>query len=461
MIPLSPEAVADIVGGELIGAGTGEVTGISIDSRTTRSGDLFVPLDGEHTDGHRFISSAQAAGAVAHLCAAAQAPSVAGPGAIVVDDPLDALTGLGAWVRDAVDPLVIAITGSNGKTTTKDLTAAAIGAGRRVVANPGSFNNELGLPLTLCLLQPDTEVLVCEIGARGIGHIAQVMPMLRPDVAIVTTIAEAHIGEFGSIEAIVQAKGELVEGLDPGGVAILNADVPACAGLAQRAPGRVITVGRSGSADLSPDAVEADDHAVVTMTVKGQRVRLPLPGQHQVTNGLLALAAAEIAEVDLETAAEGLASAAVSRWRMEISTVGGVTIVNDAYNANLDSMRAALATAAGMRVDGRRIAVLGFMAELGDRTESAHRTVGEVVAESGVDRLIVVEERAVAIAQGAQDGGFDGPLDVVADAAAAATAVTGSVTAGDLVLIKASRSAGLEAVAQRLTDHLTDGEAGA
>ena len=367
-----------------------------------------------------------------------------------MDDPLDALTGLSAWVRDEVDPIVVAVTGSNGKTTTKDFAAAAIGAGRRVVANPGSFNNEIGLPLTLCMLTADTEVLVCEIGARGIGHIADVMPMLRPDIAIVTTIAAAHIGEFGSMDVIVQAKGELVEGLGAGGVALLNADVEACAGLAERAPGRVITVGHRSPADVAPQDLRISDTAVVTMTLDGVDVTLPLPGEHQITNALLALTAAREVGVELSVAAAGLQAAAVSQWRMDISHNRGITVVNDAYNANLDSMRAALQTTAAMRTDGSRIAVLGFMAELGDTADAAHAEVGSLVATLGYDHLIVVESRAEAIAAGARDGGFAGPVEIMADASEAGDLARVVAESGDIVLIKGSRSAGLEVVATRL-----------
>lgn len=460
MIPLTAAGLSDVVGGELMTDTGRTITGVSIDSRTTRDGDLFVPLPGEHADGHAFITQAMSAGAAAHLCAAESYQAEESPdGAIVVDDPLNALTGLGAWIRDEVDPLVVAITGSNGKTTTKDMAAAAIGTARITVANPASFNNEIGLPLTLCLLTHQTEVLICEIGARGSGHIASFMPILRPDVSVVTTVAGAHIGKFGSLEAIARAKAELVQGLDVDGVAILNADVPACLGLREDAPGRVVTFGLTDSADVHPEQVTWDDTATATMTVEGVGVRLPRPGVHQVSNALAALAAAREVDVDLAAAAAGLATAGVSRWRMDLSvTDRGVTIVNDAYNANPDSVIAALDTVARMRIPGRRWAVLGFMAELGHTTGSGHRRVGEELSRAGFDGVVVVEARAAGIADGARQAGFAGEIVMTADVGEAGDAIERRTVQGDVVLVKASRSVGMERVATALTAaHQADG----
>jgi len=454
MIPLAVAAVADIVGGDLVSDSDTRITGVSIDSRGVMAGDLFVPLVGEHSDGHDWVEAAVEAGAAGFLCDEAHADLAARlPGGIVVDDPLDALTGLAAWVRDEVDPIVVAVTGSNGKTTTKDLTAAAIGAARVTVANPGSFNNEIGLPLTLCLLTAETEVLVCEIGARGIGHIAEVMPMLRPDIAIVTTIAGAHIGEFGSLAAIVQAKGELVEGLSEDGVAILNADVPEVTGLAERSPGRVVTFGRAATADLHPDEVTVDEAGHAVLTLGEVTVRLPRPGLHNVGNALAALVAADVVGVPRDVAAAGLAAAGVSRWRMEVTTSpDGVVVVNDAYNANPQSTVAAIDTLASIRTDGARWAVLGFMAELGDQTGPGHRTVGAHLAEAGIDGVVVVEARAGAIADGAREAGFAGRILEAADVAEATDTVAGLVAAGDVVLVKGSRSVGLEVLAATLLE---------
>ncbi|MGI9016371.1 MAG: UDP-N-acetylmuramoyl-tripeptide--D-alanyl-D-alanine ligase [Euzebya sp.] len=461
MIPLTLGALADVVGGETYGEDDVLITGVSIDSRSIRPGDLFVPLVGDNVDGHDYIPAAMAGGAAGYLCGAAQqdAHDQTG-GGVIVDDPLDALTGLGYWIRDEVDPIVVAITGSNGKTTTKDMTAAAIAAGRVTVANPGSFNNEIGLPLTLCLLTADTEILVCEIGSRGIGHIAQVTPVLRPDIAIVTTIAGAHIGEFGSMDAVVQAKSELIEGLVPGGVAILNADVPACAAMAEVAPGRVVTFGLNHTADMRPDSVTYDGRARATMHLGDLAIALPLPGSHQVGNALAALAAAREVGVALPDAARGLSDATVSRWRMEVShTAAGVTLLNDAYNANPDSTAAALDTLARMAADGRRWAVLGYMAELGDHAGEGHREVGARAVAAGIDGLVVVEARAQGIADGAREAGFTGVIVTAADVGTAADEIIVRVAPGDVVLVKASRSVGMERVATALVDAHRDDQA--
>ena len=445
MIPLTLAQLAEVVGGDLADDGDGDrqVTGVSIDSRRIAPGDLFVPLPGEHVDGHRYVADAMAAGAAGHLLGEAWEPTA--PGAVVVDDPLDALTGLGAWLRDEVDPVVVAVTGSNGKTTTKDLIAAAVGAARRVVANPGSYNNELGVPLTLCRLTADTEVLVSEIGSRGRGHIALFMPLLRPDVAVVTSVAGAHLSEFGTVEEVAEAKAELIEGLDPDGVAVLNHDNPHVRAMADRAPGEVVTFGLQAGADLAPTAVELDARAHATLTVDGVVVRVPLPGLHHAANALAALAAARAVGVDLATAAEGLAAATVSHWRMEVTTTAaGVTVVNDAYNANPASVRAALETLAAMQVPGRRFAALGHMAELGATETAGHLEVGELAAAAGLAGLVVVEPRAAAIADGARRAGFQGEVLPAATVDEAVAVLAARLEPGDAVLVKASRSAGLE-----------------
>ena len=454
MIPLSLPALADVVGGDLVTPTDRTVTGVSIDSRTVVAGDLFVPLPGEHVDGHDFAARAMDAGAAGWLCAADRADlAETVPGAILVDDPLDALTGLAAWVRDEVDPIVVAITGSNGKTTTKDMAAAAIGEARVTVANPGSFNNDLGVPLTLCLLTPDSEVLVCEIGSRGLGHIARMMPLLRPDVSIITTITGAHIGEFGSLETIPVAKGEILEGLHDDGVAIVHHDIAGMEGIAGRAPGRVVTFGKGAAADVHPDDVTIDAGARATITVDGITTVLPRPGLHQVDNAMAALAAADAVGVPRADALRGLASAGVSRWRMEASTSrAGVVVVNDAYNANPQSVLAALDTVAAMACDGRRWAVLGFMAELGEETGPGHRQVGAHAAAVGIDELVVVEARAGGIADGAREAGFTGRIRLVEDAGVAGATVVEEAVEGDVVLVKGSRSAGLEVVAAALLE---------
>ncbi|MGH8904119.1 MAG: UDP-N-acetylmuramoyl-tripeptide--D-alanyl-D-alanine ligase [Egibacteraceae bacterium] len=450
MIPLTLEQLADVVGGELVDATDAHrcVDAVTIDSRAAAPGALFVPLRGERVDGHDFIADAAVRGASGYLTAAGRPlPPVAG--GVVVDDPADALLALGAWVREVVDPLVIGVTGSNGKTTTKDLIAAAVGAGRAVVASAGSYNNELGVPLTLCRLCRSSEVLVAEVGARGRGHIAQLVPVIRPDIAVVTTVSGAHLEQFGTVETVAAAKAELVEGLGPDGLAVLNADDHRVVAMAAHAPGPVATYGRGVHAQWRAEDIELDRLARPRFTVRGLDVALPLPGEHNVGNAVAALVVADACGVPLAGAAEALERAAVSCWRMELrETTNGVAVLNDAYNANPASMEAALRTLVRMRVTGRRWAVLGRMAELGPAAEAAHERIGRLANQLGVDGLVVIADPAHPEAAAIRDGAGAG--EVVADPGEAVALLQRRLRPGDAVLVKASRAVGLERVAEML-----------
>ncbi len=460
MIPLTVAEIADATAGRLRdGDGEIVVSAVATDSRSLPPRALFVALPGEHADGHDFIGDAVAGGAVAVLTARDE-PTGAGA-TIVVDDTWQAIAALGAEVRRRVDPRVVAITGSVGKTTTKDLTAAALGAGRATVAARGSFNNELGVPLTLLSCEADTEALVVEIGARGVGHIAQLTPLVRPDVAIVTAVAGVHLELFGSIDAIAQAKGELVEALDADGVAILNADDERVAAMASRTAARVVAYGLERG-DVTADDIRLDRHARPSFTAHtpwGEvEVRLPVAGRHQVSNALAALAAAGSLGVDLADAAGALAAAPVSDWRGAVIDAGGVVILNDAYNANPTSVVAALDMLTAVERTGRTFAVLGVMAEIGEQHEAEHRRVGGACAERGIDRLVVVGEQAAGLAAGARDAGMDpAAVTEVPDAEAALDTIRGEVADGDVVLVKASRVGRLETVADGLHRHLDAG----
>ena len=475
MIPLTAEQLADVVGGELNtdadpAAGLAEVV---IDSRRAGPGALFVALPGEHTDGHRHCGDAVARGAKLCLVAAGHRDEVEGLPAVVVDDPGDALLGLGAWVREVADPTVVAITGSAGKTTTKDLAAAAVGAGRRVVAAAGSFNNELGVPLTCCRVELGTEVLISEVGARGRGHIAQLMPLLRPDVAVVTTVSAAHLQQFSTVEEVARAKAELVESLRPDGLAVLNADDERVAAMADRTDGEVVTVGVHAAADWRALDLDLDQYARVSFTVRDVRVRMPVPGTHLVTNALAALVVADRVGAGLDRAARALSSAPMSPLRMQVQTAAdGLVVLNDAYNANPASTAAALATLARMRTAGRRFAVLGTMAELGDASDDAHRQVGSAAAQlrsgpegmdgtdgpglAGLAGLVGVGEQARLITEAAaREGGIDRSRIAHVDAPATALEALerlGPPGTGDVVLVKGSRSVGLERLATLLLE---------
>lgn len=456
MIPLTAEQLADVVGGDLT-PGTdpaAAVDDVAIDSRAARPGTLFVALPGERTDGHRFVADAVGRGAALALVASGRIADLpAGAPAVVVDDPGDALLGLGRWVRDTVDPTVVAVTGSSGKTTTKDLIAAAAGAGRAVVAAAGSYNNDLGVPLTCCRLGLDSEVLVAEVGARGLGHVAKLAALLDPDIGVVTTIGGAHLELFGDVETVARAKGELVEALDPSGLAVLNADDGRVAALAARTRARVVTFGRGEGADWRAEDVRVDDLARPAFRVRGTDVTVPLPGEHNVGNALAALAVADAVGVPLGDAAAALAGATVSRWRMEVvRTRDGVTVLNDAYNANPASVTAALRTLVQTRTGGRRWAVLGPMAELGEASAAEHDRIGRLVIRLGVDGLVVVGRDARPLRDAADLEGFYGQGDLYAvdGVEEVAGVLAGRLHPGDVVLVKASRAVGLERAADAL-----------
>lgn len=450
MIALGLSAIAEVVGGQLADATVGDriVDDVTIDSRAVRTGSLFVALPGEHTDGHRFLDDARRNGAAGFLV---RAGTGAGEG-VEVDDPADALLGLGKWVRDEVAPMVVGVTGSSGKTTTKDLIRGAASSARRVVATIGSYNNELGVPLTCCSLGEDTQVLVAEVGARGMGHISAMASVLRPDVAVVTNVGAAHLEMFADLAGVAAAKAELVAALTPDGVAVLNADDPLVAQMAAAAAGRVVTYGITADADLRATDITLDEQARPSFDVEGLRVHVGLPGRHNVSNALAALAAAQACGVDLSLAAAGLETATVSQWRMQLTvTEAGITVLNDAYNANPSSMTVALQTLATMTVHGRRWAVLGHMAELGAGSDDAHRRIGRLCAQLALDGLVVVGKPARRIAEAASEESFAGTLIDVDDPDDAIGAVRRQLGDGDAVLIKASRSVGLERVALALT----------
>lgn len=458
MIPLSLDAITTAVGGSPAGpTGGGEtvVTAVTTDSRDVPDDSLFVALRGDRHDGHDHIGEALAAGAIAYL-AERPVDDPAAPG-IVVDDTWQALLELGGEVRRRVDPTVLALTGSVGKTTTKDLTAAGLGAELATVAAEGSYNNEVGVPLTCLAIRPDTEALVVEIGARGVGHIAALAPAVAPDVAIVTVVAGAHLEMFGDLETVARAKRELVESLDVDGTAVLNADDRRVAAMADAAPGRVLTFAVDTDADVTARGVRLDRLARATFTARSPwgevEVSLPIAGAHHVTNALAALTAAGAVGVDVGAAAAAIGAASVSEWRSAVIEADGLVVLNDAYNANPLSVRAAVETL--VRVErpagARTWAVLGVMAELGAGSERAHEEVGEHCVARGVDRLVVVGEEAAPMLAGARSAGM--PADHrhhVADAEGALELVAGAAGDGDVVLVKASRVAGLERVAEGL-----------
>lgn len=453
MIALTLAEIATIVAGTVDGDSATTVAGPAfLDSRRPEPGGLFVAVSGEHADGHDFAAAAVAGGAAAVL-----GTRPTGVPTVVVDDLQAALHRLAGHVLRRLrilDPAlrVVAITGSQGKTSAKDMIAAVLADAAPTVATYQSFNNELGLPLTVLRATPDTRFLVLEMGARGIGHIAELCAIAPPDVSLVLNVGVAHLGEFGSQDAIARAKAEIIEALGPDGVAVLNLDDPRVAAMSARTRGRVRTFGRGAGAWLQVESVELDELGRPAFDLQQGnhrvRVRLHLLGEHQVPNAAAAAAVAVALGVSLEEVATSLGRIrALSPWRMELhERADGLVVVNDAYNANPDSMRAALETLAaiGRRTGRRTIAVLGEMRELGDSSDREHRALGRWATELGIDEVIVVGEGARSVAETFDTASFHGSV------AEAIDAVVNNVSGNQVVLVKASRAARLERVADAL-----------
>jgi UDP-N-acetylmuramoyl-tripeptide--D-alanyl-D-alanine ligase len=437
------------------------VTGpVVVDSRLVTPGALFVAVPGENVDGHDFAAAAVVAGAAAVL-----ATRPVGVPAVIVADTVLALGRLARLVvsRLALGSLsVIGVTGSQGKTSTKDLMAAVLEqhghtGPTHTIAPPGSFNNEIGLPLTALRADAGTRFLVLEMGARGAGHVRYLCEIAPPKVGVVLNVGLAHVGEFGSREAIAEAKGELIEALPVSGVAVLNADDPLVAAMAARTGAHVVGFGTGTeaqirAADVSLDAAGRPRFTLVTPTGSAP-VELPLHGEHHVGNALAAAAVASVLGMEPGAIAAALALATPrSRWRMEVTErPDGVTVVNDAYNANPDSMRAALRALMAIAGGRRSWAVLGEMRELGESSAAEHDAVGRLVADMKVSRVVVVGEGARATHAGALGAGrWEEEPVYVPDTAEAVELLRRELRPADVVLVKASRAAGLERVALAL-----------
>jgi UDP-N-acetylmuramoyl-tripeptide--D-alanyl-D-alanine ligase len=443
VIPLTLAEIATITGGDLVNADpAATVTGtVEFDSRLVGAGALFVAFAGEKVDGHDFAGTAIDAGAAAVL----GSRDTGQPG-VVVADPLAALARLARAVLDRLPQLtVIGLTGSSGKTTTKDLVAQLTERLGATVAPPGSFNNELGHPYTVLKAAADTRYLVLEMGARGPGHIRHLAEVAPPRIGLVLNVGAAHIGEFGSVEGTAAAKGELVEALPTGGLAVLNADDPLVAAMATRTAARVITVGEADGATVRATDVTVDGRGRASYTLiapAGSRpVSLRVTGRHMVGNTLAAAAVALELGMSLDDLAAALGElTVVSGRRMDVfDRPDGVTVIDDSYNANPSSTSAALRALAAMGGGGRTIAVLGYMAELGDFETAGHEQVGRLAAELGVDRLIAVGEAAAAILHGAAaEAAWKGEPVLAADQPTAVRELA-DLRSGDVVLVKGSR----------------------
>ena len=465
MITMTLADVTVALGGEYVDSGLsaeGErpVTRVSIDSRATAEGDLFVAIRGEKFDGHEFVEAALSHGAVAAVVSSTDAIPVGTRRVIRVDDTVAALGRLAHEVLHRAGCTVIAVTGSSGKTTTKDMLAHVLGSRGRTVAPPGSYNNEIGVPMTVLSIDAGTEHLVLEMGARGAGHIDYLCSIATPDIAVVLNVGSAHVGEFGSTELIAEAKAEIVAACRPDGVVVLNADDPLVAAMATRSPARVLTFGvdtEDDRADVTARAVRLDEAGRPSFVLEylGSRTDVALQsfGLHQVSNALaVAAVALALGATTTEVAAALGSFEHTSGLRMEVSTTPqGVTVVNDAYNANPESMTAALTALASMSAGRRSWAVLGEMRELGPASGEAHARIGALAVEMGVTRLVVVGSGARGILESARRVGMSQEDSVfVPDVEAASALLASDVRSGDVVLIKASRAIGLERVATAL-----------
>ncbi|HEY8216239.1 MAG TPA: UDP-N-acetylmuramoyl-tripeptide--D-alanyl-D-alanine ligase [Acidimicrobiia bacterium] len=453
---LTAGAIAEVTGGTVTAGSPSTVaSAFTIDSRLAAAGACFFALQGER-DGHDFVDDAFARGASVAVVARHVTTRASGS-TVTVADALRALQELGGHARaQLASAVVVGITGSAGKTATKDLTAAAFRPTRRVHASPGSYNNESGLPLTLLGASDDTEVVVTEMGARFAGNIRELCDIARPSVGVITHVGMAHAEHLGGREGIARVKGELLEALPATGLAVLNAACDATPGLIARTSARVLVVGRESGVDVRIDDVRLDDelrpHFTIATPWGRAGIDLTMRGEHQVENAAMAATVALAFDVPIDSVVAGLRDARTAALRMEIvHTAGGVTLINDAYNSSPTSAAAAVRSLARLPVAGRRIAVLGAMLELGAHAETEHAALGALAASAGIDVLIAVGGPAESMADGARRAA-PGQIAIraVPDAAAATAALSEEVHAGDGVLVKASRAIGLERVADEV-----------
>lgn len=446
MIPLTLSEIAAVVGGSVSGDPGLVVTGpATLDSRTAEPGGLLVAFQGENVDGHAFAGSAAERGAVAVL---GSRPTVLPT--VIVDNAELALQALASYVTSQLpdDLRVIGVTGSQGKTSTKDLMTAIFSSVAPTVGTIGNLNNELGAPVTMTRADEGTRYLVLELGARHVGDIALLTSLLAPDVSVVLSVGKAHLGEFGGRDRIAQAKGELVQGLRPGGAAVLNADDERVLAMRSLTDGPVLTFGAAATADVRVVDLSLDDRGRASFDLHSADAvasfRLPHLGAHQAFNAAAAATAALSLGVSLETSAAALATSTLSKWRTEVSELPvGATLINDSYNCSPGSAIAALDALAAVK--GRRhIAVMGEILELGDASEVEHRAVG-THARGRADVVLAIGENVRPLAAAAGDRAI--ALD---DNSAAIDWLRANVAKGDVVLVKASRGARLDEVAAAL-----------
>ena len=455
---LTADDLAGLIGGRLLARSERPIRGASVDSRIVEPGQVFFALPGERADGHAFLADAIERGAAA-LVVTRPVPDSAALGDVTIVRVANGLAALGAlatgW-RKGFDPLVVGVTGSIAKTSTKEAIAAVLARRFATLRSEGNQNNEIGLPLTLLRLGPQHEAAVLEMGMYVGGEIAELARIARPRIGVVTAVQPVHLSRIGSIEAIEAAKGELLEALPRDGFAILNADDRIVRRMGRRTDARVVTYGFDETADVTAESVESAGLAGMrfVLRVEGARqpVAIPTLGRLSVHNALAAAAVGRAAGLTLEEIAAGLATGWSAPHRAQVVRAGGVTLVDDTYNASPRSVVAALELLGGL--PGRRGAVLGEMLELGEASEDGHRTVGEAAART-VDWLVVVGRDAAPIAEGALDAGMEpARITTARDADAVLATLPPRLRSGDVVLIKASRGIGLDRLVDGLCDEL-------
>jgi len=459
MDSLSLAQIAAFAGGTIAtGDREAMIERVSTDSRTLQTGDLFVPLRGENFDGHKFIEQAVergAAGAMVENKWSGNAPE--NFALIRVADTLAGYQTLAANYRASLPIKVIAITGSNGKTSTKDFVAATLARKFRVTKTEANFNNHVGLPQTMLAANRDDEIAVWEIGMNHPGEIAALAKLAAPDVAIITNVGIAHIEFMGSREAIAEEKGALAEAVTANGTLILNAEDAFSDAIAKRTRAKIVLAGIENGSVRATDISQHSTGSEFTILEGAHRCRaqLPVPGIHMVQNAMLAVAAGRVFGLSLEECAVGLASTPLTKARLQIREIDGIQFIDDSYNANPDSMKAALRTLVELDADGRRIAVLGEMGELGAESESGHREVGEAAAALRIDELIAVGAVGAIIARAAEKAGLEKSV-AVNSPQEAAELLEKNATAGDLILIKGSRAARMERVLEEFARRIEE-----
>lgn len=455
MQPITAGEVVEAVNGELIaGDPNAKISGVSVDTRTIEQGDLFIALTGENSDGHKFLADALSKGAAGVMVSRkVEAQCLA----VRVQDTLLAIGDLAAFYRSKFNPTMIGVTGSVGKTTTKEMIAAVAASCGPILKNEGNFNNEIGLPLTLFNLASEHKTCVVELAMRGAGQIDYLAKISKPQIGVITNIHMSHIELLGSMDAIADAKAELLDSLPSDGAAILNADDAYFDYMLRRTNCRVISYGEAPNAMVRTTSKGIDSDGCCSFDVVtpqgGFAVHVPVPGEHNIKDALAAIAVGEVLGIDHESVRSALTNFKAPEKRSKVvPSRRGFIVIDDTYNAGPASMKSAIKTLSMME-GGRKIAILGDMLELGDHAIAAHLDIGKDVKNSGIDMLFVVGELAKLISRGAIDAGMPtSAINEFDDSAQAAQEIVGKIRERDIVLVKGSRAIKMERIVESLVD---------